>query len=215
MGGSIIILFHQGVTLGGLEELNQFYFNTKLDQTLLLGQKARNIAGLADGVRTVPDASVYFHTHRFLHQHHFLSPEPPNDFAYWIGEVLNERELGEMMSSVDIVQFHTLRELRDRFLEILGNYRGGERKATVAPEGQEFHFMCSRTFVLRTPYVAEDLAQFKEILKLISINSIYYHVFDAKLRLQKPGNELGKQCSGVAISIFRSRWKRSGNFSSV
>lgn len=168
--------------------MNPFFFYTKLDQTLLLGTKARTIGELVDGIRTVPESSIYYHTHRFLHQHHYLSPEPPNDFAYWVREVLNEQELGEAISSVDIVQFHSLEALRERFIEILSRPRSPGRES-AAPEGQEFHFMGSRIFVLRTPHVAENIGQFIEILKLISINSIYYHVFDAKLRLQKGGND--------------------------
>ncbi len=52
--------------------------------------------------------------------------------------------------------------------------------------------MSSRTFVLRTPYVAEDLGQFQEMIKLVSINSIYYHVFDARLRLQRTENDFSR-----------------------
>src|SRR5574341_1684932 len=73
----------------------EFRFNTKFDQTILLGKKARNVAELIDGIWSVPDASIYFHTHKFLQQHHYLSPEPPNDFAYWVTNVLNEETLGE------------------------------------------------------------------------------------------------------------------------
>jgi len=169
--------------------MNQFSFHTKLDQTLLLGRRAKNILELLRGIETVPDSSIYYHTHRFLQQHHYLSPEPPNDFAYWVHEVLNEQELGEALSSIDIVQFHSLRDLRTRFLEILRNHHKSSNIETRVPRGQEFHFMGCRTFVLRTPYVAENLGQFKEMLKLVSINSIYHHVFDSKLRLQKKGND--------------------------
>ena len=69
---------------------DEFRFNTKLDQTILLGKKARNLAELLGGLRTAPDASIYFHTHKFLQQHHYLSPEPPNDFGYWVTNILNE-----------------------------------------------------------------------------------------------------------------------------
>ncbi len=88
-----------------------FQFNTKFDRTILLGKKARNVAALGHGVRTVPDGSIYFHTHKFLQQHHYLSPEPPNDFAYWTTHVLNEATLGEQLSSVDIIQFHSITAL--------------------------------------------------------------------------------------------------------
>jgi len=43
-----------------------FRFNTKFDPTLLLSKKAGNVAELYQGVCAAPDASSYFHTHKFL-----------------------------------------------------------------------------------------------------------------------------------------------------
>ena len=88
--------------------MSEFRFYTKFDQTILLGKKARNIPLLLDGVRSVPDASIYYHTHRFLQRHHYLSPEPPNDFAYWTAEVLGNDALSEQFSSIDIVQLNAI-----------------------------------------------------------------------------------------------------------
>ena len=172
--------------------MNEFYFNTKLDQTLLLGVKAKSVAELLEGITIVPEASIYYHTHRYLQQHHFLSPEPPNDFSYWIQDVLNEQELGEMMSSVDIVQFHSLADLRLRLVEVLEAHLRKTKKRRLAPEGQEFHFMACRTFVIQTPHVAHDLREFANILGRISIASLYYHIFDAKLRLEKDENDFSR-----------------------
>ena len=49
--------------------------------------------------------------------------------------------------------------------------------------------MSCRTFILPTPYEARDLKEFREILQKIGINSIYYHVFEAKLHLDKGEND--------------------------
>jgi hypothetical protein len=179
--------------------MNEFYFNTKLDQTILLGTKAKNLPVLLEGIKNVPESSIYYHTHKYLHQHHFLSPEPPNDFAYWITEVLNEARLGEIMSSVDIVQFHTLEDLRSRFVEILTDHLRGKRRMSTAPLGQEFHFMASRMFVLQTPYRASTLSEFREALTRVSVNSLYYHIFDAKLRLEKGENDFSRWFRDLGI----------------
>jgi len=173
-------------------EMSEFRFNTKLDQTILLGRKARNIAELLDGIMTVPESSIYYHTHRYLEQHHYLSPEPPNDFAYWITEVLIDVQLGEELSSIDVVQFNTLTDLRERFIDVIQGHLSSANKVRDCPTGEEFHFMASRTFVLRTPYVAKDLSEFLDVLKRISISSLYYHIFDAKLRLEKGENDFSR-----------------------
>jgi hypothetical protein len=61
-----------------------------------------------------------------------------------------------------------------------------------SPTGEEFHFMATRTFVLKTPHVAENLSEFLEVLKQISISSLYFHIFDAKLRLEKGENDFSR-----------------------
>lgn len=168
-----------------------FEFKSRLILTELLGKRAATLPELTDGIRTVPLSSIYHHTHRFLQQHHFLSPEPPNDFAYWVTNMLNEEVAGEMLASIDVMQFFKLSDLRMRFLELLEDYlRSVKHKVSGrCPEGEEFHFMSSRIFVVSTGYVAHDVAQFKEILKTVSIHAIYFHMFEAKLRLEKGDND--------------------------
>jgi hypothetical protein len=169
--------------------MTEFHFFTKLDQTLLLGLKARNVQGLLEGVRLVPDASIYFHTHRFLQQHHYLSPEPPNDFAYWVSDVMGDDVLGEQLSSVDLVQFRTIADLRMRFIGILESYLESLERVTMSPAGEDFRFMASRLFVVPTGLVAHSLPEFLDMLAQVSVNSLYYHVFDAKLRLAREQND--------------------------
>jgi hypothetical protein len=169
--------------------MSEFRFRTALDQTLLLGRKARNVKELREGIETVPDASIYHHTHRFLQQHHFLSPEPPNDFAYWIAEVINDARLAEAISSIDVVQFNSLGELRNAFVRTIQDNLDPEGGNGNAPPGHEFHFMASKTFVLSTPYSAGDLAEFLDALRHVSVGSLYHHIFEAKLRLERGEND--------------------------
>ncbi|MBE3111305.1 MAG: hypothetical protein IMZ46_12470 [Acidobacteria bacterium] len=94
------------------------------------------------------------------------------------------------MASVDTVSFHTIRDLRTRYLEILESYSQGlSARNGDCPEGQEFHFMSCRTFILPTPYEARNLKEFRNILEKVSVNSIYFHIFDARLRLEKGEND--------------------------
>jgi hypothetical protein len=167
-----------------------FRFFTRLNQVELLARRARNIPELLEGVKEVPGSSIYYHTHRFLQQHHYLSPEPPNDFAFWVTNALGLEALGERLASVDTVSFHAIRDLRERFIEILESYMGerGARNGDC-PEGHEFHFMSCRTFILPTPHEARDLKEFCAILQTVSINSIYFHIFEARLRLGRDEND--------------------------
>ena len=85
-----------------------FVFYTRLHLQQLTGQKARDLRSLLKGIHEVSGSVIYHHTHRFLQQHQFLSPEPPNDFAYWVIEVLGEHKLGEELASIDTIQFSSI-----------------------------------------------------------------------------------------------------------
>lgn len=172
--------------------MEEFHFKTKLDQTLLLGIKARTAEELLGGIRRVPESSIYYHTHKFLHQHHYLSPEPPNDFAYWITEVLNDAKLGEKLSSVDIIQYHSLAHLRSTFIALLEERLNASDRVQEAPEGEEFYFMASRLFVLETTHVATSLSEFIEAIRKVTVSTLYFHVFDARLRLEREGNDFSR-----------------------
>ena len=173
--------------------MDPFRFFTKLDQPILLGKKARNVSELYEGIMTVPPSSIYYHTHRFLQQHHYLSPEPPNDFAYWVTGMLNDALLGERLWSIDTIQFHNIGDLRERLAGILKQYGSKtSNKRIQCPEGHEFHFIACRTFALPTRYTASTLGEFRDILEKITIASLYFHIFDAKLRLENNENDFSR-----------------------
>jgi len=56
----------------------------------------------------------------------------------------------------------------------------------VKPE-EEFHFVRSTSFIFPTTYVATNLTEFRYALSQVSLNSIYYHLFESRLRF--PGTE--------------------------
>lgn len=174
-----------------------FHFNTQYHLVELLGSKARNPAELLEGIKTVPASCIYYHTHRFLQQHHYLSPEPPNDFAFWLTEFLHLRSLGEEFLSVDTVLYCNLEDLRKTFQEILEDYlsKGGTNVDCLP--GFEFHFLACKTFILPMPYTANNLREFAEVLRKISIRSLYFHIFEARMRLGVPDNDFSQWLRGI------------------
>jgi len=175
-----------------------FEFYTRPNLPLLLGVRARSVPELLEGIRNAPGASIYYHTHRFLQQHHFLSPEPPNDFAFWVSGSLGLDALGERLASVDTVKFRTLRGLQEKFVEVLeASGRENRSPTPVCPEGEEFHFLSCRTFILPTGLTARDLAEFLSVIKTVSINSIYFHMFEARLRLERGENDFSNWFDGL------------------
>lgn len=167
-----------------------FHFHTRFNLAELLGRRARSIVELRDGIREVPGTSIYYHTHRFLQQHFHFSPEPPNDFAHWACRGLGLDDVAERLASVDTVRFHKIGDLRATFLKILDESLAARKNGwPSAREGMEFHFMSCRTFILPLPAVARNVEEFLVLLKDISINSLYFHFFEARLKLEKGDND--------------------------
>lgn len=176
---------------GLIKAREPFRFHTRLHLSELTGLRAATLGQLVDVIKIVPGSCVYHHTHKFLQQHQYFSPEPPNDFAYWVSEFLNEDELGERFASIDTVQYTTIRHLREKIIATIEEYLKDNKLADLkfARTGEEFHFIKSVSFVLPTHYLAYDLKEFGEILSKITIDSIYFHVFEARLRLEQTNND--------------------------
>ncbi|MDD5557836.1 MAG: DUF5752 family protein [bacterium] len=168
-----------------------FRFSTRLSLSELTGLRAATVGELLALVREVPGSCIYHHTHRFLQQHQYLSPEPPNDFSYWVTEVLGDKDLGERLASIDVMQFATIRALRDGIAATIERYIAENPlvKMKLAPGNSEFHFVKSVSFIIPTGLVARDLGEFAEALGRATIESIYYHVFEARLRLERGDND--------------------------
>jgi len=167
-----------------------FQFQTRLNLVELLGRRATTVRELLDGIREIPAASIYHHTHRFLQQHHFLSPEPPNDFAYWVSGALGLDDIGERLASVDTVRYRRINDLRTRYVKILEEALAAWRNSwPVCQENDEFHFLSCRTFIIPLPAIARDADEFLDILGRISVNSLYYHVFESRLRMERGEND--------------------------
>ncbi len=168
-----------------------FRFSTRLHLTELTGLRASNLSQLSGLMEKVPDSCIYHHTHRFLQQHQYLSPEPPNDFAYWVSEMLGEDELGEKLASIDTIQYADINSLRKDFISAINDFLKDSplAKLKFARSGEEFHFMKSMSFILPTGFIAYDLSDFAQILKQITFDSLYFHVFEARLRLSRGKND--------------------------
>jgi len=177
--------------LESTQKIQPFKFYTRLHLSELTGLRASNLSQLLKLIKKVPGSCIYHHTHRFLQQHQYLSPEPPNDFAYWVSEVLGDAALGEKLASIDTIQFNTIRSLREETIRTIENYIKNNplAKLKFASDGEEFHFIKAISFIIPTKYVAYNLSDFVEILEKITIDSIYFHIFEARLRLERGAND--------------------------
>jgi small-conductance mechanosensitive channel len=166
-----------------------FQFSTRFHLRELTGLSARNLSQLVSRLKEVPDAVVYYHTHSFVEEYQFLTPEPTNDFALWVQDALGYDILAERLASIDTFEFPTIEALRQMISGVIQDFLAQTSNEREAPLGNEFHFIKSISVILPTPYVAHNLRDFVGILRRISMDSLYFHIFEAKLRLQRGTND--------------------------
>lgn len=166
-----------------------FNFFTRQSLILLLGIKASNPDELLEGLKRIPLSSVYHHSHRLLLQHHLPTPGPPNDFAYWVTSFLNIEDLGESLAGVDLVSFNDFEEVRQEYIRILTQYIVERKWAIEYMAYHQFDFMTSMIYVMPTPFVAGDVKELLGMIRRVSTNSLFFHIFDARIRLKRKDND--------------------------
>lgn len=163
-------VINYGRPLRKAKEPFRFYSREHLKE--LTGLKAKNLQELTDTLRTAPEAMIYYHTHHFLEEQHYLTPEPSNDFAVWVTDSLGDEVLGERLASIDTFEFATLASLKDRILSVIEEYLTQRPGSREAMPGREFYFMKSVSVIMPTPYEVHDLREFVEALRKISLESL-------------------------------------------
>ncbi|MFC1870266.1 DUF5752 family protein [Chloroflexota bacterium] len=166
-----------------------FRFESRTQLTEFTGMMARTIKELVDVLKQAPDSVIYYHTHNFLEKHNYLTPEPSNDFGAWVSDALGEEVLGERLASVNTFEFPTLGALRERLVGIIEEHLAKGADSREAMTGLEFYFMKSVVVILPTSYVAHDLREFVETLRKISLGSLYFHIFESRVRLARGLND--------------------------
>src|SRR5216683_511973 len=113
-----------------------FYFNTSAHLLRITTQRATTLAELLDCLRDCPEDSIFQHTFRTLQEHHFIREGFSNDFAHWALASCNQPGLAEQLASVDVREYTSLSDLRERFIEIVASHlqRNPADAAKIAAE---------------------------------------------------------------------------------
>lgn len=165
-----------------------FVFFTELRLAVMTGVAAGTLADLRQGLATVPGSSIFYHTHQAYLAQHFQKPVYYNDFARWIADALREHALAEQIAALDLLSFTSVRQLRDAILSLVDARLASPSPAGEAPPHGQFYFCRSRSFVLPTGLTAASVPDLFAALARASNASLYYHFFEARLRMERCSN---------------------------
>jgi hypothetical protein len=169
-----------------------FYFNTSAHLLRITPQKANTLGEFLGALKECPENSIFQHSFRTLQEHHFIREGFSNDFAHWALSACNEPSLAEGLASVDVREFTSVSELRERFVTIVQNFLGRSPASATRMARETFYFCASDTVVIPTNFVAHNLPQFAEGLRGVSVHSLHHHFIEARLRLKLMSNDFSQ-----------------------
>ena len=169
-----------------------FYFNTSAHLMRITKYKANTLAELLDALRDCPEDSIFQHTLRTLEEHHFLRAGFSNDFAHWVLAACNEPSLAEALAGVDVREFTSVAEMRERFIRILERYLYQNPESSTRIADETFYFCASDMVVMPTSFQAHTLHEFAEGVRRVSVHSIHHHFIEARLRIKLMSNDFSQ-----------------------
>jgi hypothetical protein len=96
---------------------------------------------------------------------------------------VRDRVLGEKLGILDPYDFESLEALRSEIVNIIDEHLSQLQIVPRVVYGEPFHFMQSRIIEVPTGLEARSLAEFRETLAAVDASAVYYHNFEAILRL--------------------------------
>ena len=172
---------------------NPFWFRECFLIPMPIGRKAINLRELLQAIREADEPVLYYH----LLQSRLIQSTPaveyPNDFAVWAASALQDSRLAEKLSSFDPFEYETLAEVRQAMVDIMEEYLWDLPNVPWARPGLEFHFCEASTVVMRSEISASSLKEFCQALQKVGLDSIYYHFFESRWRLEPQDTEDSKK----------------------
>jgi hypothetical protein len=125
-----------------------------------------------------------------------------------VTNILGLEALGERLASIDIVQFTSIADVRQAFIDKLSDYIDNGKHYFDCEGGEEFHFMSCITVIMPTPYCAHTLEEFLDIIPRLSINALYFHVFEARMRLRNAENDFSRWLRDMGMKELANELSR-------
>jgi len=162
----------------------------------ILGKQAEDERQLAELLEEVPLDSVYYHTHSFFLRSRFIERTYPNDFAQWVGEQVRDHVLAERLCVVDPFDFPSVEALREELISIIDDHLAGMSTVPRVGLGTSFHFNRSRILEVPTGIEVKTLREFRDAIPEVDVSALYFHVFEAHMRLQRDENDFSAWIRG-------------------
>ncbi|MBU1027232.1 MAG: hypothetical protein KKA31_05830 [Candidatus Margulisbacteria bacterium] len=166
-----------------------FRFYTTSSLVEITGQKAYHLKDFIKLLKTIDSSCIFYHIHHSFREYTFAPGQYSNDFARWVEEDLEEARLAERLASIDVSEFTDLETLRAKLVEFVEDHLMSAVEIRKAAPGREFYFLRGTSIITPTRYEVNTLDEFTSALEKVGMRSLYFHFFDARLRLGRKTND--------------------------
>lgn len=167
-----------------------FEFKQAVNLLKSTGKKSDCLSSLRDTISKVSDDSIFHHTCQYFLKEHMLGYT--NDFAQWAGESLEERALAERLSNIDPYTFNSIAGTRNELLTAIDDYMRNFPEPRCVISGNEFYFNETITLVFPIGVKVNNLSEFLTALRHVDAGCIYFHFYEARIRLGKGIDDFSK-----------------------
>jgi hypothetical protein len=171
------------------------------------GVSAATLREFRDAVERAEPGVLHHHLREVPLRFTFTFWDYPNDFAIWAANSLENRALAERLSVLDPFHERDLEVLRERVLDAVEAASADAGSALPVPPGQEFYFSSSVSVELDLGVEARTLPELVARLKEVPATSLYYHLFEGRLRTQDGWDDISLWLleSGFPVAADRLR----------
>lgn len=170
-----------------------FQFRTETGVVLWTGYTADSLATLGRALRQVTGSSIYYHVHHALFRRlKYTWAEYTNDFARWVATALNQKALAEKLSSVDPMEWSTIRDVRERLIAYIQLYAAEDESFPRVAKEEEFYFLEARSFVVPTGLRATTVPELADGLERLGTGCLLYHFIESRFRNGKGTNDFSR-----------------------
>ena len=160
-----------------------FEFKQAVSISKSTGGKANSLRKLREVISKVSDESIFHHTCQYFQKEHSLGYT--NDFAQWAGESLEERALAERLSNIDPYSYKSISGTRKELIRVIDSYLNDFPEPRCVLSGDDFYFLETITLVFPLGIRVNNLVEFLIALRHVDPGSIYFHFYEARVRLGK------------------------------
>ena len=173
-----------------MDEATPFEFRQCVSIHKSTGKKAANLRELRDVIAEASEESIVHHNYQYFQKGRMR--EYTNDFAEWVGESLGEKALAEHLSNIDPYDFKEIGALRNEMLGVIDDYLDKVPDPKGAMPGDELYFNETVTLIFPVGIRARNLAEFLAAIKYIEEDCIYYHFYEARIRLGRGNDDFSR-----------------------